>query len=673
MTGRERHALVWLLLAALAAPGGSARAAQRTPIQPLGLTDTGGELYLRGNFKSVTQTASDGTKSVEDDKFFEETLELRGRGYVYHPNLLDWFGSVRLGLTQQEITIDQQKQSSSGNLLGYNLSGLFLREKAVSASVFSSQSQQMIDRDFASSTKLEYGRTGVQLLKKGDLPMSLLVERVTMKEDSGLRLDDRTTDHLRFTAADQRNPNRLLELIYDREAVDETIITRPLGVGGGGASETDRFPYTRDELNLNGLVRFGPADLQSRFGAHARMMDRVGTFPDRVREGDASLDLAHTKTFSTFYRGLYLLDETDTDRDVTTNAEVGFTKHIYESLDITGRLIANDRQLQDGSQKTRGGFLDFAYRKETPVGQLNLGLMLGRENTDQSAPSGQLFIRGQSITLTGTTFFPLGHANVLTGSILVTNVARTITYVEGTDYELRITGSITEIARIPAGAILDGQEVLVDFTILTSEQATWTTDHLNWTNRLQLKDLPLAFYYNYHLRDDNLVSGLDPGNLDRQRGHLAGVELSLKDLQVVLEREIRDQLLFPPWTADRVRAHYTWRPTRDVDVAVGGGAEHLVYRNIQQFDLEPGQDTMDSLNGYGRLTAKLRADLLGLLEVEYLKTSGRENRKLTRLSVGVEWHYRDLDLSIQAREAAYQQEQNSGTTESIMFILRRRF
>jgi len=63
----------------------------------------------------------------------------------------------------------------------------------------------------------------------------------------------------------------------------------------------------------------------------------------------------------------------------------------------------------------------------------------------------------------------------------------------------------------------------------------------------------------------------------------------------------------------------------------------------------------------------LRAD------AEYVQTKGRENRTLANVSVGLEWAYRSLEMALQARESFYEQEKNTGTSQTIMFTLRRRF
>lgn len=660
-----------MLLAALLVPAAAGQAAQRVPVQALGLTETGGEIFLRGSFKDETQTAADGTQTTETEKFFEEVLELRSKGYVYHPNLLDWFADLRLGLTQEMININQQSQNSNGNLLGYNVAGLFLREKPVSFSAFSSRNQQFISRDFARRTELINTRHGAQVVTKGEFPMSLMFEQVEVREVSDLRTDERRTRHLRFTAADQRDRDRTLELSYDHEDTDETITFAP--PKGGGASTVDHLPVRRDEVNVHGSWQWGPGPLKSRLTGNARVLDRAGNFPDKIRAGDLALNLQHTQTFSTFYRALYNQDQTESELDRDMNGEVGFTKHVFESLDITGRGAYAKHEFGNATEDIKGGFLDLAYRKKTPIGQYNASLLLGRETTREQAPAGEIHVRGEAVTLVDLAFVTLKRPNVQAGTVQVWNLSRTLRYREGPDYTLATLGAFTQIVRVAAGDIGDPQAVLVDYTVRAAVDAIWNTDYITWTNRLKLDAIPIAVYYHYRLRDDELRSGDDPGNLDKQRVHLAGAEFDHKGLNIVGEHEIRDQILFPPWTADRARARYMIRMTRDVDFTVGGMAEHLVYRNAKQFGLASGRDVLDTYNAYGRLGAKLQRNLLLRADAEYVQTKGRENRTLANVSVGLEWAYRSLEMALQARESFYEQEKNTGTSQTIMFTLRRRF
>ena len=112
------------MAATLLAPAAPARAAQKKmPIRPLGITQFGGDLQINGNMHTQSQTTPDKKVTTESENFFEETLSIRTSGYVYHPNLLEWYGDVRGGLVQQSITVNNQTTAGPGQIKGYNISG----------------------------------------------------------------------------------------------------------------------------------------------------------------------------------------------------------------------------------------------------------------------------------------------------------------------------------------------------------------------------------------------------------------------------------------------------------------------------------------------------------------------------------------------------------------------
>lgn len=660
------------MAAALLAPAAAVRAKDKTPIQPLGITQFGGDLLLRGNLRNRTQKSPDARQDTESEKFFEETLSFKGAGYLYHPNLLEWFADIRGGLVQESITVNNQTSAGPGQIRGHNISGLFLREKPVSAMLFTSDMRQIINRDFASSTDLRNTRDGGQIMLKGDVPMTLMFEKVTVDELSSLRKDQRTTQHTRFTATQQRFRNWQIDFTYDHEETDETILFTPLQ---GGPSTTDLVSYKRDEADLTSLLKFGEADHLSQLGLHGRTLQRIGSFPERSRSGDFDLNLAHTKSFSTFYRGLYDQDQTGSEMNREVNGEAGFLQKVYDSLDITGRLNGMKHTFEGGTRDSIGRFLDLAYRKETPIGRYTSDATVGTQDSREMTKSERESIRGESITMGGfAAFVPLKRSGVIAGSVMVQNLTRTITYVAGTDYSLRTIGQTTEIEPLIGGGIAPAQTVLVDYAVVAAENAEWTTDFSTWNNRLQLAhNIPFAIYHNFNRRADHLTIGSDPGNLDIETDRLAGIQFDKWGLTITGEHQTRDQKLSPPTTADRVRAVYAMHLARDVDLNVGGTNEHLVYRNAAQFDLEPGRDKLDSRAGFARMTVRLQRSALLHVDAEFNQTRGLENRDLSQLSVGVEWRYRDLEVSVEARQSSFVQEQTTGQAQSLLFSVRRRF
>jgi hypothetical protein len=626
--------------------------------------------------QTQSQTAPDKTVTTESEKFFDETLSINSAGYIYHPNLLEWFGGIRGGLVQQSITVNNQTNDGPGQIKGYNISGLFLREKPVSVMLFSSDMRSFINRDFASSTDMRSTRNGGQVMLKGDVPMTLMFEKVTMDENSGLRTNQRTTRHIKYTASQQRFKDAQIDFFYDHEETDQTVTFRP---SQGGQQTTDRLPYIRDEADLRSLTKFGPAEHQSTLGLHGRTMQRLDTFPERVRSGDLNLDLAHTKTFSTFYRASYSEDQTDVDRERNADGSVGFNQQVYDSLNITGHVDGQKYQFSDGMRTQKGEFLSLDYQKKTPIGKYSSSLSLGVQDTSERTKNGEERIRGESVTFIGLlTFVPLNGRNIIPGSIRVWNTTRTIEYEAGLgkDYEIWPNGAITSIRPLPFSPNLLGpfQQVLVDYSVTAAKSATWRTDFSTWNNRLQLPEgIPIAIYYNFNRQANHLTSGDDPGNLDIQTGRLGGVQFEQWGLTLTGEHETRDTKLSPSTTANRARVQYLAHIARDVDLSLGGTDEHLMYRNAQQFGMQPGRDRLYTLQGYARMTFRLQRSLLFHVDAEYDRTQGLENRVLKHVGVGVEWSYRDLEINVEAKQSNYVQEKTTGQSQSLLFSVRRRF
>ncbi|HOD83062.1 MAG: hypothetical protein BWX88_03100 [Planctomycetes bacterium ADurb.Bin126] len=669
----------WIAAAALAAAwaiplaqpeilsAGQSRVAAQVPIRSFYINRVGGEFFLDGHAKRQNQD-SQGFETRERELYLREGVELKTSGYAYHPNFCDWHANFRLGAMQERLTIDQQDFATDGVLLGYNLSGLFLKEKTFAFRPFASFDQSQQDRDFAQSVETQEARHGMEVMYKTPIFASLLGEQVDHSDSGGLRETDRKSNHLRFELSDNRDRDWLTKFSYDFMDTDET--SEFMGAGGG-STQVD-LPDTSHELTLNNIWKFGPKTRQNNLSGRIRFLDRKGFLNNQVFSFDQSLDLAHTKTFSTFYRVLYDQDTFDDDEDRLAQGEVGFRKRFYKSLDVTGRLLAARQEFTGGSQDSLGGSLDLDYRKKTDIGLYTCNLGFGLERTKLQNGGGNRFIRGETISLPGITFVRLAEPNVI-GALTVSNLARTIVYVEGVDFLTQRIGAFTEIARIPTGDILDGQAVLVDYAVTTTGQAEYETGLFNWRQKLRLKDIPVSFYTDLRLQRETLRSGMDPGNLENQTDILVGSEVDWKGLTVSVEHEEMDLELSPPWTADRLRANYRTQLHRDLDLSVGAHAGRTNYQNVEEFKLGPNQDRLTMLGYNAALTAKLHRNLLVRLRSDLTDSSGRQNSMLWRNGFVLEWRYGKLDFTLEYRHDMFEQEQTTGDADSVYVTVRRRF
>ncbi len=658
-----------ILLIAQAAP--AADQDDEEPITPFRVLDWGGELFAHARIQSEQQTASGVPNQTEDEIYAEEGIDLRARGYVYHPNLMEWDASIRLGLLQDDLTVNQDKFDTNGTLLGYNVSALLFKEKFISFRPFASQNEDTQARDFAPSVLQTDQRYGLETNTKGPFPASLLLEEV-ISHQTGDTLDvDKTTQHLRFSITDQHNPDWMTQLVYDHQDVAETdVVEDP----NSGTSFSQNLPAHIDEVDLNNLWRFGSGPDKSSLAGRVEFLQQTGFYEQKEFLVDEQLNLRHTPTFSTFYHILYDDNEVDFEPDKTLTGEVGFHQKVYESLDITGRLEYIDNKFEGGTETTDGGFLDFDYKKETPIGQYVSSMLLGLEDTKQTTATGQMPILNEPHTLTGIAFVQLSQPDILAGTLVITSVDHTKTYLEGVDYVVQTIGAFTQIARLlPTTNITDGQSVLASYSVSAALDDTYTTDTFNWNNRLNLKAIPLALYVNYHLCDQDLTSGQNPNNLDKIHDLLGGAEVNWHDLNVTGEYETRDQILSPPWVAERVRASYHRQIARDFEGSIGANYETLQYSQAAKFGLGPGENYLDTTGGFLNLTAKIHSNSLVRFRSEFLQTKGQQDTLLFRNSISWEWSYEKLDFSVEYRHDIFNEEGTDGTQDVLMFNVRRKF
>jgi hypothetical protein len=665
-----RASLLWALLSAVCAgPAVAQRGQPAVPVRWLGVLDYGGRLFVEGDYHRDEQTLGNFT-TKEQDWTVQEGIELDSEGYVYHTNLLEWRLGLRLGASQEQVKVDERQWRTRGCLQGYDASALVFKEKPLSARVFASHSESLRDRDFTRASKVAEDRYGVNFTTKGSFPFSLLLEQTESTEQSDLREEDEQTDHLRASLADRRSQDWLTEIVYDFEDRDKTAT-----FVGGGANNVQELPDRKNEVTFTNLWRFGSGEQKHSVGGQARFLDREGFFKNRVIAGNQRLDLVHSGTLKSFYAGTYDVDETQGSRDRRIEGEVGLEKKIYDSLDVTLRTIGSDRKLRGGTEQRIGGFLNAAYRKKTPIGQYSSTFVLGRVRTHSQSVGGQRFIRDEAVTMTGIGYHQLVEPNIRAGSIAVTDSTDTIPYTENVHYLRRTTGAFTEIARIPGipGGIADGDVVHVDYTATASRDAVYFTDRLTWTNRLALKKLPITLYGDVRVRNEDLVRGDDPDNLEHQHECLLGAEVTIRDFTLMLEREFRDRELSPPSLTHRARANYRRTIGRNVELWLNAYAERLRHQQADRFGLGKDGDFLNSEGANAQVTTKLGRRTLLRLMSDYSRSRGRENRMLFRNSVSLEWKQGKLDFSVDGRYDIFEQEDTEGNAASLRFSMKREF
>lgn len=666
--------VVALALTASLAPAQDRGSQQRKyPIKAMGIMDWGGDIYIRSNYRQHKTKGMTGTPK-NSDLMFREGFHLNSKGYVYHPNLVSWNSMFNVGTRQERSEIDGDRARSSGMLLGYTVSGTVLKEKPVSFRVFGGQKQDYRDQGFGESSKRLEDRYGVATRVRSEYPASFMIERIDTNEDSSTRESTLETDHMRFTISHSRNRMHT-DFEFDRLDSSQTSVFAPFS---GGTTTVDDLSRTRDDARLKHRLLFGSIRDPNTLRGEVQYLDRQDTSDTTTLSAEEVLELIHDETLRSSYSGYYELDETDDQRVERVTGRAGVTKRIYRSLDVSGAGTARNSDFDFGQERVYSGSLGSTYRKRTPIGGYLCRLRLSHQRREQEFIGALQLFRNERVTLTGLAFSPLANANVDNTTVVVRNAggglgAGTTIYVPGIDYDLRVTGTITEIAILFGSAISSGDTVLVDYVAEVPQEAVYTTDSLRWSNRIRLKHVPIALYTSLTRQRLNLAEGRDPGNIDKTDAYVLGAEFSKQGFSATVEQSVVDTKLAPTSVTNRVRMGYRRALSRSTRLALAAQAQRLDYTDGEKFGLGPDEDFSETMNARANLTTALSRKSLIRMTSDVTKSRGRDERTTYRNEAALEWAYGKLDLSIRARYDILRQETSQREAVTLRFELSRDF
>lgn len=631
-----------------------------------------GHAFIIGDYETDTRNQTNNSTKTSS-LFMQEGIELKTDGSIYHPNLFNWFGEMRLGFNQQDIDTDGTQRKSDGVLLGYDLDGTLFRQKPLSIRMFSSYNQSHTNRDFNEPSEYESMNHGFQLRHRGTLESSFLFEYDRRIEDSISRESDKTTYRAEFETRYKRE-NIDLELRYEHEQTDEMLGDNDL------TSDSDELEFTND-------LRFGEGERQHSLSGRTYFNTRTGFFTTDTYGISQRLNLRHTETFTTFYNGEFRRTTTEGVDDEIILGSAGFTKSIYDSLDITGRATYDQQTFTGGEEKRYGGDLSLSYRKQTPIGRYSSSLLMARRWVTEDTDSGTRSIIGESLTYADDfdTTADLNETDVVIASIEIFSTDRTITYLEGYHYDILESGNEVTIIRnlppvgpySPPGGTTSTPDampnsVIVDYTVERALSGEYHDDRIIWTHRLHIESLHLTPYVTFEYFKETLIVGIDPGNLQHRTSIRAGIEYSHNGFFAGYEYETTDSRLGLAYDSHRIDAQYVKSIGRDMNLSIGADAQWLTYAesDLLAADEEP---YLNSYHAHGQFTQRINRNLLWRVRADWHDISGRQNTMNAELSTRLEWRYRQLEFSVNGRYRVFEQGDTDGDVMGVAFELRRYF
>ncbi len=450
-------------------------------------------LGISYEFRSETITGPD-TRTDNTSQELRPVLDVRTRGWVYHPAFMRYKLGFQPALSWHEESGNIATGSDLNPFLpAYFADFTFLPVKPYTLHLYGKRYDDVVTSAFAAQTETTTESYGGDLyLKYRVLPTTFSYSRTRIDQtgffDSG---EDR--DDFRITTRHQkgRSDTQAYTIYSDSDRVSNGIPTR---VKTSNSEIRNFFDFTgKRQIMLNSFLTYRWSQQNDLDTSGLRWLEQ--------------LNWRHRKNFWSNYRlGCNRQTSGDFDRR-TIFANAGLEHLLYENL--TTRLNGGGEwsDFTGGGEDVYNADLDFQYRRPIPWGWLNLHA--GWTDTATFRRGGGRVpvqvVDEPHVLSTGVVTF-LDHNNVDAGSVVVTNVAGSVVYVENIDYTVTHVDYSVQISRTIVGDIADGQTVLVSYRYLSDSDfndnifgQTYGIDFLLWSS--------LRLYYSYSRARQQILSG----------------------------------------------------------------------------------------------------------------------------------------------------------------------
>ncbi len=500
-------------------------------IVPFRLTGVDGHVSMRFlKDENVTQTPATGTAGAARSR--QALADLRTEvfvmthSYVYHPNFLLLDVGAGPILQRGSFANESGETRSSGTL--YNLTGraTFLRDKPYRGSLFYEHLNPTLSVAPGQVINQEARRYGfdVSLLDPiTPVPVTLDATRSRFKGRGADRIIDDQVDRLNLRASRSFGALGLTQVHYQAAKQDSQSGSPNLPIQASSSSSQGLSADTR--LQFGAARQYSLANLIS-FDSQRYQLG-AGAIPER-KDARVLLDLRaiHSADLHSFGSYNYSASDQGVLTSMLQAAAAGLSYALSPQLSTTLGARTESNRTSRFDARAWGADGSVRYQRELPAGtgQASYGLRYERREQQSTAP--QTSVIGERLMLSGTAFVTLAQQRVIAGSVTVSNVNRTQTFLEGMDYRLTVIGLDSRIQRAVGGNIADGQEVLVDYAYdVGGTYAFGQLDHnlgLSWAPTRYLN-----VHYRYFEASPHLISGAPTFQLNTIRSSTYGARADL--------------------------------------------------------------------------------------------------------------------------------------------------
>ncbi|GEM_PF-1838027 len=528
---------------------------------------------------------------------FEETLETKFQGSVYHPNFVDVDADLEVGLAQnrEKFQPNLAGKLKNSSLNRYHVLSSFLNKKPYVFSLSAEKSRQVQNREFFERQIINSNKYGGNFgFRNKALPASFSFSK-----------SEKVIDRLSRPSQDFQDDELSLNLNNQSELLGETFFDANQDKFSRTESGTpDQNGVSRD-FNLTNR-KYLSEDERKMLYSSLRSYGLTGTSKSRVLNLNENFDIKHTDSLDSSYNYSFS-DKSSSGVNAKDNRISAALRHqLYESLNSSFNTYYFNSKATSFSQDTYGVSLDEAYVKKLgKIGKFTSGAGIAYSEDKRETMDNVISIIDEAHTLTTgvLTFLDMPRAD--TATVVVTNAAGDITYVLNVDYLLTEAAERTQIQRVPGGSILDGQDVVVDYRAQSSPLVKFNTLSQNYRFRMDFLEQLIGVYYNLSKESHPRASGGENLVLQKLTDTIVGVDFNYKNFSVELSGEDYDSNL-SPYKQTRIKESYFFNPTEKSTLTFD--SSQCKVRFISSQDTQKFFDFISrytiGLNAYSRLNAE---------------------------------------------------------------------
>jgi hypothetical protein len=628
-------------------------------LPPFSLAMPHGSLDFLGFYSQDHEKSSIAGSTDSDETTFEEALTLETTGHIIHPNLVDLHLKGTFGLTQDEFHSTDFDDKSNSTIYLWDAQANLFREQKISSMLYTSRTDQLVDRAFGPSLRDIY-------TVYGDL---IQIRSQSMPTTFRLYRDEQEQQDLSGNQDYAYNEN-VFEWHTDAQPTEHQFLTwdyRALMSEQDSNGEIDNS--TGQSASLGHSISFGPQYRYS-LGSTVSYSSSSGDFGSDRFHWDELLHVNHTKNFETEYE--YLMDKQDIQGTEQTyqRATADFEHRLYESLVSHGKLGYVQLDYSGGAA-TKDVFAqsDFTYTKRVPLGRLLGTMNLGYDVRSTDSIGDAIPVVDQPVTFNSFQPILVPGTTVIPGSVVIRNSTTNVPYTPGLDYTVTERPDGVRIDPVVGGAIPQGEPVLLNYVLGPQPESTLDTFQFSIGMRYDItRGLMRGFspYARFGLVEQDVSGGDGLIIADSIRDYVVGADYHIGDITLTGEYEDYQSKIIP-FTAVRLAARYDHNFSTDTQVTLNTSYTLLDYTKQG----ERTENYLASLSFAHRLTRELF--IAGSANWIMVEDSLGGSTQGTQELLELRWRRRQLEFYARVRNSNLRGDETSSDFQFVQVGLSRKF